>query len=96
MTTPGEFARPYPRIFNFSIIRSVPIASRKGRRRRRPSATTSNPIEATKFLLGPFQSLCGECHRSAKRYVELRGYRLDIGPDGWPTDPRHPVYGSRR
>ena len=52
--------------------------------------------DINKFLLGPFQSLCDECHRSAKRLVELHGFRPDIGPDGWPTDPRHPVYGRER
>jgi hypothetical protein len=46
-----------------------------------------------KFWLGPFQSLCNECHDSAKRFVELRGFRPDIGLDGWPLDPRDPVYG---
>lgn len=52
--------------------------------------------DVNKSWLGPFQSLCGECHRSAKRYVELRGFRPDIGADGWPTDPKHPVYDRQR
>jgi hypothetical protein len=48
------------------------------------------------FWLGPFQSLCKECPDSTKRFVEQRGYRPDIGLDGWPLDPRHPVYGRGR
>jgi 5-methylcytosine-specific restriction enzyme A len=46
----------------------------------------------TKFWLGPFQSLCKECHDVTKRYVERRGFRPDIGVDGMPLDPRHPIY----
>ena len=34
--------------------------------------------------------MCGPCHRSVKQKEEKRGYRSDIGIDGWPTDPRHP------
>jgi hypothetical protein len=34
--------------------------------------------------------LCEPCHNSTKRQVELRGYRLDIEVDGYPTDPNHP------
>ena len=45
-----------------------------------------------KFWLGPFQSLCKRCHDSTKRFVETRGFRPDIGVDGWPLDPGHPVY----
>ena len=30
----------------------------------------------TDFITGELQSLCEPCHNSAKRQVELRGYRL--------------------
>jgi hypothetical protein len=33
--------------------------------------------------------LCEPCHKSAKRPIELHGYRNDIGIDGYPTDPSH-------
>jgi len=33
---------------------------------------------------------------STKRFVELRGFRPDIGLDGWPLDPNHPVYSRGR
>ena len=52
--------------------------------------------DVNKFWLGPFQSLCKPCHDSAKRYVELRGYCSDIGADGWPVDPHHPVYNREQ
>jgi 5-methylcytosine-specific restriction protein A len=51
--------------------------------------------DRNKFWSGPFQSLCKRCHDSAKRHVELHGYRPDVGLDGWPLDPRHPVYRAR-
>jgi hypothetical protein len=46
-------------------------------------------------LSGPFQSLCKPCHDSAKRFVEERGYRPDVGLDGWPLDPNHPANRAR-
>jgi len=42
------------------------------------------------FVTGKLQSLCEACHNSAKKQIELRGYRCDIGLDGFPTDPNHP------
>ena len=46
-------------------------------------------------LVHPFgslflQSLCEACHNSAKRQIELHGFRCDVGLDGLPTDPNHP------
>jgi hypothetical protein len=46
----------------------------------------------TKFVLGPFQSLCKPCHDSPKREIESKGYSTEIGVDGWPVDPHHPAY----
>jgi 5-methylcytosine-specific restriction enzyme A len=48
------------------------------------------------FWLGELQSLCGPCHNRAKRYEENRGFRPDIGLDGYPLDPRHPANQLRR
>jgi len=45
----------------------------------------------TKFRCGALQSLCYDCHDRTKRIMELRGYGLDIGDDGWPLDPAHPA-----
>ena len=47
------------------------------------------------FVLGELQSLCGPCHKSTKRQIELWGYRNDIGIDGYPTDPNHPFNRAR-
>src|SRR5215831_13411504 len=33
----------------------------------------------TDFITEELQSLCEPCHNSAKRQIELRGYRFDIG-----------------
>jgi 5-methylcytosine-specific restriction protein A len=44
------------------------------------------------FLLGKLQSLCAECHNGPKHFFEARGYSRDVGEDGWPVDPNHPVY----
>lgn len=48
-----------------------------------------------RFKWGKLQSLCQWCHDSSKRTIELRGYSLEIGVDGWPVDPRHPAYGGK-
>jgi hypothetical protein len=45
-----------------------------------------------KFLLGELQSLCASCHSVGKQFEEIHGYNPDIGLDGFPLDPRHPVY----
>jgi 5-methylcytosine-specific restriction endonuclease McrA len=44
----------------------------------------------TEFVTGKPQSLCEHCHNSTKRQIELRGYRRDVGIDGYPTDLNHP------
>ena len=48
--------------------------------------------DVNRFWLGKLQTLCKSCHDSTNRLVEQRGYLPDVGPDGWPLDPRHPVY----
>jgi 5-methylcytosine-specific restriction endonuclease McrA len=48
-----------------------------------------------KFFTGALQSLCEHCHNRTKKQIETLGYRRDIGLDGWPTDPRHPVFRKR-
>lgn len=47
--------------------------------------------DRNKFWFGKLQSLCATCHGRDKRSEERKGFRPDIGPDGWPTDPRHPA-----
>src|SRR6266516_4717158 len=48
------------------------------------------------FWFGRLQSLCKLHHESAKKREEARGYSTQIGVDGWPVDPRHPVYSRGR
>jgi len=52
--------------------------------------------DINKFWLGKVQSLCLQCHVSTKHFIELNGYRPDIGLDGYPLDPRHPVYARKK
>jgi hypothetical protein len=57
------------------------------RARHRHAATICDHVEphhgdVNRFWLGPFQSLCKECHDSTKRFIELHGFRPDIGLDG--------------
>jgi 5-methylcytosine-specific restriction enzyme A len=42
----------------------------------------------------PLQSLCLSCHNGRKQFIERRGYSDAIGEDGWPLDPKHPVYNT--
>ena len=42
--------------------------------------------DVRKFWLGPFQSLCADCHNSDKALIESgKDPRPYIGLDGWPT-----------
>jgi 5-methylcytosine-specific restriction protein A len=41
------------------------------------------------FRTGPLRSLCKPCH-DALQGIKAKGYRCDIGDDGFPVDPRHP------
>jgi 5-methylcytosine-specific restriction protein A len=44
------------------------------------------------FWSGKLQSLCKRHHDTSKQIEEHRGFRTDIGEDGWPIDSKHPVY----
>lgn len=44
------------------------------------------------FWFGELQSLCTSCHQGGKQQLENKGYVSYIGGDGWPIDPKHPVY----
>jgi 5-methylcytosine-specific restriction enzyme A len=46
------------------------------------------------FVLGPLRSLCAACHDALQGFAH-RGYRCDIGEDGYPIDPAHPFYRQR-
>jgi 5-methylcytosine-specific restriction protein A len=57
---------------------------------------TPHKGDINEFWCGKLQSLCDSCHKSAKHFEEVRGYRPDIGLDGYPLDPNHPVYRFER
>ena len=48
--------------------------------------------KSARMWLGELQSLCLACHLSLKAQAERKGYHCEIGLDGYPIDPRHPVY----
>jgi 5-methylcytosine-specific restriction enzyme A len=48
------------------------------------------------FMLGPIRSLCAPCHDGLQPAFKHKGFRRDIGEDGYPLDPRHPTYRVRR
>lgn len=43
------------------------------------------------FWRGKLQSLCVPCHNRHKQREELDGFSDEIGADGWPVDPAHPI-----
>jgi 5-methylcytosine-specific restriction protein A len=45
-----------------------------------------------RFWSMPLQSLCKPCHDGPKKL----GYSKEIGLDGWPVDPKHPIYQYER
>ena len=47
------------------------------------------------FYTGKLMSLCKRCHDGITQQQERYGFTFDIGPDGWPLDPKHPVYQER-
>lgn len=37
------------------------------------------------------EGVCKPCHDGPIQSAERRGYSGEIGPDGWPVDPKHPA-----
>jgi len=48
--------------------------------------------EEWEFWLGPLMSLCADHHLIVHGRAPTLPFRRDIGPDGFPLDPRHPFY----
>ncbi len=44
----------------------------------------------TQFFTGRVRSLCKHHHDSVAQADEARGFSVEIGEDGWPSDPTHP------
>jgi 5-methylcytosine-specific restriction protein A len=67
---------------------------------RTTPATVADHIEPhggdwNKFRTGHLQSLCQDCHRP-KWASDRKGYRDDIGDDGYPLDPAHPFNAASK
>jgi 5-methylcytosine-specific restriction endonuclease McrA len=52
--------------------------------------------DLNELMLGKLQALCKLCHDASKRTEELRGYRTEVGADGYPVDRRHPCYSAKQ
>jgi 5-methylcytosine-specific restriction enzyme A len=48
------------------------------------------------FSVENWEACCKPCHDRDIRFEEERGFRKDIGEDGWPLDERHPANRSAR
>jgi 5-methylcytosine-specific restriction enzyme A len=61
---------------------------------------TPHKGDAVLFYTGELESLCKRCHDSITQNEERSGkaktYMIDIGVDGWPIDPLHPVYTHKQ
>jgi 5-methylcytosine-specific restriction protein A len=43
------------------------------------------------FDLDNLQAVCWSCHSGVIQSEEKLGYSTEIGADGWPVDPNHPI-----
>ncbi len=43
------------------------------------------------FWNGALQTLCPDDHDGHKQAIEVRGFSVEVGVEGWPIDPRHPA-----
>lgn len=83
-----------------AFLKAHPLCAMCEERGRTTAATVVDHVKPHKGDARLFwdrdnwQPLCKPCHDSGKATEEARGYRTDIGADGWPLDPRHPG-GSR-
>lgn len=48
------------------------------------------------FWEGELQSMCAPHHDAGKQKEEAAGFSGETGPDGWPSDPRHPANARGR
>jgi len=77
-------------------LRTHPLCAMCLRNNIVTAATVADHIEPHRgdqhaFWYGKLQSLCQMHHNSAKKFEEAHGYSKEIGLDGWPVDPAHPV-----
>jgi 5-methylcytosine-specific restriction protein A len=96
--------RPFYKTKRWQDIRSAQLASQPLCERCKARgyivvATVCHHVDkdskATDFYRGPFQSVCQPCHDGDIQSEERLGFSKAIGPDGWPTDDRHPANARR-
>ena len=74
-----------------------PLCSRCLQRGFTVAATVANHIIPHRgdlvlfFDPGNLESVCKPCHDGRIQSEERRGFSDEIGPDGFPVDPRHPA-----
>jgi 5-methylcytosine-specific restriction endonuclease McrA len=73
-----------------------PLCERCRKLGRTTAATVVHHVERhngdpVKFFAGPFESLCKQHHDGDAQSEERLGYSTEIGLDGFPVDPKHPV-----
>jgi 5-methylcytosine-specific restriction protein A len=44
------------------------------------------------YDINNLSSVCWTCHSGDIQSIEGKGFDTEIGEDGWPTDPNHPVW----
>jgi 5-methylcytosine-specific restriction enzyme A len=78
-------------------LQRAPLCAMCAEEGRVTAATVVDHVEPHRgnlmaFWRGELQSLCKSHHDAGKQKEERRGYSTQIGEDGFPVDPRHPVY----
>lgn len=103
MAWPKEFygSRRWQKLSRFNL-QQHPMCAECRRAGRTREATLSHHVnehrdgdDVLKFWFGELESLCFSCHLRVHHKPAMRGYRADIGDDGWPIDPRHYANSGR-
>jgi 5-methylcytosine-specific restriction enzyme A len=81
-------------------LRNHPLCAFCDRQGRVEAAVAADHVVPHKgdeaaFWTGELQSLCLPHHNGTKREQERKGYCTDIGLDGMPIDPNHPINRRR-
>jgi len=80
-----------------SQLNKQPLCQRCARRGQTTAATVVNHkqphkgSEALFYSAENLESTCKPCHDGPIQRQERRGFSGEIGEDGWPVDPNHPI-----
>ena len=106
MAARSEQASEYRRLYKLAVwhkqlrpqkLKEQPLCERcLGRGRIKPASVVNHrtPHKGDYALFtdyGNLESVCKPCHDSEIASEEALGYSKQVGVDGWPIDPRHPV-----